>query len=403
MDTSLGSLTPSERNELRVAGLSGEEVEAVSQSVCASVLLAVKSLVDEANDGLLAVNGAVRRESHGKHQGCLRAKFEVTSNSGVGIFRPGSSYAAWVRLSNGGAYQRDDRAEHISRGLAIKLLNVPDTATRTHDFLLITSPRFFINDLTHYPSFLRSSSQGRPSQFFNFIFHMSAAERDVIQHRRSLKVSNLLEAPGYSAVPYRYGQDVVKYALAPSRLDAPPVMPQSHETPSKATEDYLEDAMNATLQAAGPDGVSLGFYVQRKQDRDSIEDPTHAWEGPFERVARITIPSGQHRGAPFDYSKNNTMAERLSFDPFNAASDSSPVGKTNLTRQFVYKHLAAFRRREFPELFARWKQDRNDPGVPEEIRKELKHLKHPDSVVLQTQDDREPEIDDGFRRLGIVA
>jgi hypothetical protein len=403
MDNASGSLDRSEQDELRSAGFSEDEIDAVARSVDASRILGVKSFVDEANDGLAAAGGAVRRESHGKHQGCLRARFDVTTDTGIGIFRPGTSYAAWIRLSNGGAYQRDDRAEHISRGFAIKLLNVADTATRTHDFLFITSPRFFIRDLTHYPPFLTSSAQGRPAQFLNFILHMSKDERDVIQHRRKLKVSNLLESPGYSAVPYRYGQDVVKYAIAPCTLAAPPVMPEPHAPPPDATEDYLEEAMNSTLQASQPDGVCFNFFIQRKTESDSIDDPTRAWEGPFEPVARFVIPFGQHRGGPFDYKSNDAVAESLSFDPFNATTDNRPVGRTNLTRKFVYAKLAAFRRRELPELFARWKQNRSDPNVPDEIRNELKNLAHPDAVRVQVQTDREPDIDDGFRALGIVS
>ena len=41
--------------------------------------------------------------------------------------------------------------------------------------------------------------------------------------------------------------------------------------------------------------------------------------------------------------------------------------------------------------------------VPDEIKKELKNLAHADAVHLQGQNDREPDIDDGFRALGIVS
>jgi hypothetical protein len=402
MTLSSGALNHAEEDELRAAGFSDDEVAAVAQSVAASKVLAVKAFVDEANDGTAAVGGEVRRESHGKHQGCLRARFEVTTSANVGIFQQNASYPAWVRLSNGGAYQRDDRQEHISRGFGIKLLNVSGTASHTHDFLFITSPRFFIQKLTHYPSFLRSSAEGRPSQIFNFLLHMNSAERDVIKHRRALKVRNLLESPGYSAVPYQYGDDVVKYAIAPCALDAPPVMPEPHEPPAAATENYLEDAMNQTLLTSERSAVCFHFYVQRKQETDSIDDPTRAWEGPFERVARLTIPFGQHRGGPFDYSRNDTEAERMSFDPFNATAASRPVGKTNLTRKFVYAKLAAFRRRELPELFARWRQDSRDANVPDEIRRELRQLERPEAVHPRIQDEREPEVDDGFRGLGLI-
>ena len=195
----------------------------------------------------------------------------------------------------------------------------------------------------------------------------------------------------------------MKYAIAPGTMAAPPVMPEPHEPPPDATEDYLEEAMNATLQASQPDGVCFNFFIQRKTEADSIDDPTRAWEGPFERVGRFVIPFGQQRGGPFDYPRNNDVAESMSFDPFNATTDSRPVGRTNLTRKFVYAKLAAFRRRELPELFARWQQNRSDPIVPDEIKKELKHLAHPDVVHLQGQNNREPDIDDGFRSLGIVS
>jgi len=396
------SLESFERDELLQAAFSEDEITAVAQSVAASMVLAAKSFVDEVNDNTPAEGGAIRRESHGKQQGCLRAKFEVTTDSSVGVFRSGASYPAWIRLSNGGAYQRDDRDKHISRGFGIKLLDVNDTPTRTHDFLLITSPRFFIEDITHYPSFLKASGEGRPSQIFNLVLHMSSAERDVIKHRLALKVSNLLDSPGYSAVPYQYGDDVVKYAIAPCTLDAPPVMPQPHDPPDDASEDYLEDAMDATLLHSAQSPVCFGFYVQRKRADDSIDDPTRAWEGPFERVARLTIPFGQHRGGPFDYTKNNAEGERMSFDPFNAAPANRPVGKTNLTRKFIYAKLAAFRRRELPELVLRWRADPRDPSVPDEFRREFRQLDNPEAVTPRVQDDRQPEVDDKFRGLGIV-
>ena len=92
----------------------------------------------------------------------------------------------------------------------------------------------------------------------------------------ALKVDNLLDTPGYSAVPYGYGAEVVKYAIAPSRLDAPPAMPEAQAPPQDASEDYLEDAMNATLLGARQHPVSFGFFIQRRQPDDSIAPPSRA-------------------------------------------------------------------------------------------------------------------------------
>src|SRR5262245_31971238 len=100
MNMSSPALESSEREELLQAAFSEDEITAVAQSVAASMVLAVKSFVDEVNDNTPAPGGAIRRESHGKQQGCLRAQFEVTADSSVGVFRAGASYPAWIRLSN---------------------------------------------------------------------------------------------------------------------------------------------------------------------------------------------------------------------------------------------------------------------------------------------------------------
>lgn len=401
MSARLTALTPSDAAELENAGFSAKEITAVDESITISRALAVQSLVEGANGKTLAAGGAVRRESHGKHQGCLRARFEVSTSANIGLFQHGASYPAWIRLSNGGAYQRDDRSEHISRGYAIKVLGVAATPTGTHDFLMITSPRFFIRDLTHYPSFLKSSGGGRLSQIANFLLHLSPDERSVIQHRRALTIRNLLESPGYSAVPYQYGNEVVKYAIAPIGAP-PPVEPQPQEPPEGASEDYLEEAMNATLAQSQHAPVCFGFYVQRQGPEDAIDDPTNAWTSPFEEVARLTIPFGQHRGGPFDYQRNDAVAERLAFNPFNAASGSRPLGKINLMRKFVYDDLAAFRRRDLPVLFSRWKANPHDTSVAEAIRDQLKKIDHPEHVSLNIQDVDEPQVDEAFKALGIV-
>ena len=75
---------------------------------------------------------------------------------------------------------------------------------------------------------------------------MSFEEKAVIIHRLGLKVSSLLESPEYSAVPYAYGNETVKYAVAPCG-STPPSTPSSKPPPSGASDTYLEEAMNATL------------------------------------------------------------------------------------------------------------------------------------------------------------
>jgi hypothetical protein len=397
-------LDPQSIADLRAAGFNEREITAVGESVVVSKRLGIQSFVSENNDGT-AAPGIVRRESHGKGQGCLRAKVDVTADAGLSTFSKGKSYPAWLRISNGGAYQRDDKSTHISRGFGLKLMNVAGTPTGTHDFLFITSPRFFIHDVTHYPGFLRSSGNGRIGFFANLLFNMSWEEKKVIIHRLSLKVSNLLESPEYSAVPYRFGDQPVKYALARCDASSPPVSPESHDPPDGAGPDYLEDAMNATLAASDPaEGICYAMFVQkpRSEREDPVDNPTQAWEGAFERVATITIPHGQHKGGDADYTENAAECERMAFDPWNAPADSAPLGKTNWTRKLVYKKLAEFRRVELPKVYAKWMQNHDDPSIPEEWRRELGKLQNPEAAMLKIAKTDQPDVDEGFRKLGIV-
>jgi hypothetical protein len=392
--------------DLRAAGFSEKEINAVGESVVVSKRLGIQSFVSENNDGS-AKSGIVRRESHGKGQGCLRAKVDVTADAGLSTFSKGKSYPAWLRISNGGAFQKDDKSTHISRGFGLKLMNVAGTPTGTHDFLFITSPRFFIHDVTHYPGFLRSSGNGRVGFLANVLFGMSWEEKKVIFHRLSLKVSNLLESPEYSAVPYSFGgyDKPVKYALARCDAGAPPVSPESHDPPDGAGPNYLEDSMNATLQSSDADaGICYAFFVQkpRSEREDPVDNPTQAWEGAFERVATVTIPHGQHKGGEADYTKNDAECERMAFDPWNAPSDSAPLGKTNWTRKLVYKKLAEFRRVELPKVYAKWMQNHDDASIPADWRNELAKLRDPDAAMLKVAKTDQPDVDEGFRTLGIV-
>ncbi|HVH43268.1 MAG TPA: hypothetical protein VM925_13025 [Labilithrix sp.] len=398
------ALDESAMRELASVGFTPEETKAVAESIAISKLLGVQSFVSEANDGYSASAASVRRESHGKHQGCLRAKVDVTTAPGAGAFQKGTSYPAWIRLSNGGAYQRDDKSKHISRGWGIKLLGVEGTPTGTHDFLFITSPRFFIHDIRHYPGFLKASGNGRLGFVWNLLTNMSWEEKQVIIHRLGLEVSNLLESPQYSAVPYEYGSERVKYAVAPCG-DSPPTTPVSRPPPDGSSDDYLEEAMNATLESAdSAKGVCYSFFIQRSrsESQDPIDNPTQAWEGAFEQVATITIPHSQQRGARADYRQNDAECERMAFDPFNTTDASRPLGKTNWTRKFVYAAHNRFRRVEMPDIYARWQQNHDDRSIPIEYRKELRKLRDPKALAPKVKDTSEPVIDDGFRKLGIV-
>ena len=207
-------------------------------------------------------------------------------------------------------------------------------------------------------------------------------------------------------MPYAYGNDTVKYALAPCGLAAPPSYPDSVSPPSGAGEDYLADAMDATMAAADPAvGICYSFFVQRPRDPDSdpIDNPTKTWGGSFERLANIVIPSGQQSGGPADYHANDTECQRMAFEPWNATAESLPVGKTQWTRRYVYAALNHFRRVDFPTLFPKWLANHDDPSIAANVKTELAKLKNPGAVSPPSlKETGQPTVDEGFKTLGIV-
>ena len=102
--------------------------------------------------------GPARRDAHAFDNGCVRAIFQVDENLPdelcQGVFVPGHQYKAWIRFSNGNSERRPGWM-FDARGMAIKLTGVPgaklmDDEKHTQDFVLISHPAFFVDDLKRY-------------------------------------------------------------------------------------------------------------------------------------------------------------------------------------------------------------------------------------------------------------
>lgn len=114
------------------------------------------------------------RDAHTKDNGCVHAVFrvdpQIKSELQVGVFsEPGRTYNAWIRFSNGNSERQNSRIPD-ARGMAIKLMGVegpkllddldPDGEKHTQDFVLISSPAFFVDDLVRYNNTLRQFLSG---------------------------------------------------------------------------------------------------------------------------------------------------------------------------------------------------------------------------------------------------
>jgi catalase len=315
----------------------GEALEPNEDAMIREIAQAASSQVKRSP----AEKNIAKRDAHPKAHGCVTATFKVAdrlpADLAVGTFKPGKSYDAWVRFSNGG---KDDDRERDARGMAIKLLGVDGTnrlltnegpGATTHDIVLTNHHTFFLRNLADYTKFMRAAvEKGNPLSFFlSFnLFDLHLRELILAASFTGQSISNPLTSRYWSATAYKLGNQAVKYKATPC---GGPDLSGDHAD----DKDYLRSAMRDTL-SNGRSGC-FDFAIQRRTRPDEmpVEDATITWsedDAPFTPIARIEI-----KPQVFDTEAQNTFCENLSFTPWHGTEDHRPLGRMNRTRKVVYE------------------------------------------------------------------
>ncbi|KAF9162244.1 hypothetical protein BGX21_002082 [Mortierella sp. AD011] len=290
--------------------------------------------------------GSAKRDVHARSTGIVKGRFKVhediPAHFAKGIFVPGRSYEAIIRLSNasGNPHQGDDHSD--ARGFAIKLLDVPgpkilesDSDAKTQDFVFINHPFFFANNSHSYMEVISKSSSDSFLQKLTIPFSLGLKGTLIAQKLASGKIANPLQIQYYSAVPYQLGlgedRQAVKYSVKP-------VSTHQDALPHNPGPDYLHQAVKATL-AQGD--VEFKFMIQPRVGNMDVEDSMKEWsekESPFQEVATITIPKQDTDGEELQ-----ALGERLSFNPWHSLAAHKPLGSINRIRKVVYERISRVR------------------------------------------------------------
>jgi hypothetical protein len=296
--------------------------------------------------------GPARRDAHAFDNGCVRAIFRVDPDLGAGlqhgVFQPGREYRAWIRFSNGNS-ERRPAWFFDARGMAIKLTGVAgakllDDEKNTQDFVLISHPRFFVDDLERYKATLEDFLRGGYwDQYVKSLFRLRLLSELPLAFRANLNfMSNPLFQQYWSMTPYRLGLDpgrrfAVKYTAKP-RIDKKPGFFRRHAT-RLGWNFSLKQEMNDTL--AGNE-VWFDFYIQRYVDRRTpIEDSKVEWTEDVskpEHVAKIIIPIQDCISPEQDF-----FCENLSFSPWHGLLEHRPLGLVNRVRKVAYRRISELR------------------------------------------------------------
>lgn len=292
-------------------------------------------------------DGTARRDAHPKAHGCVTATLDIEedlpTDLTAGVFQPGASYRAVVRYSNGNPDPSRADAKGDTRGMAIKLFGVAGEKVMAapgnpdvQDFILITSPFFFIDSAINYARFFEAVDDGGVANIAKIPFLLGARGSLHAAQMLRLKIANPLDPRYWSVVPYQLGlgdeRQAVKYSVRPLEETGTVI-------PDNPDPDFLRAAMAKTLSAQP---FRIEFMVQRKGDTDlSVENAVKEWPesvAPFQRVGILTIDRQD-----FDTPSRNAYCENQSYNPWHTLEAHKPLGMIGRTRKVVYEAISDLR------------------------------------------------------------
>lgn len=292
-----------------------------------------------------AAGGQALRGLHAKANAVARARFSTVADlpawAAVGIFAAPTSLPALVRFSNGSGGQAHDRGPDV-RGVAVKILDVPGKKlipgmedARTQDLLAILTPAIPFATPEAFVGVVRAASGPKALALPRMIgalglFRFLPVLKQ-LQAGMKRPTPPLAEATYYSALPIRWGEAAVKFALVP----LPSLAPNALAT--RDDPDHLGNELAARLMS-GPLRWDLRIQPFVSEATTPIEDPTVVWDpaiSPWLTVGRLELPQQDLRSP--EAVERARRVDRLSFDPWHAPVAFRPLGAMMRARAVAYR------------------------------------------------------------------
>jgi len=281
------------------------------------------------------------RAGNTKTYGVVRGEMEVLSEVPAdlkrGVFGAPARFPAWIRFGGPGPLSPPDVEDAGILSIGVKLMGVPGPKLlderATQDFLGISCPTFTTPDIVENLKLQRHIGAGTPTLYFfdpRDPHYLDALMQGLFARMNR----NPLFTRYFSCVPYLCGPGLaVKYSIRP-------LEPERTRIPWRIPDDWLRQAMAATLERRG---VEMELALQRQGDprRMPVENAAIAWSerrSPFVPVARIAIP--QQR---FTSPAQLAFARRLAFNPWHCVEAHRPLGNQNRARRTLYAELSRLR------------------------------------------------------------
>ncbi|MEE2951310.1 MAG: catalase family protein [Pseudomonadota bacterium] len=302
-----------------------------------------------------AVRG-VHAKSHGILEGTLEVMSGLAPEYAQGLFAAPGRYPVTLRISTNPGDLIDDSIS-LPRGLAMKVIGVEgerlpgSEGDATQDFIMVNGPVFAAPDAESFLSNLKllAKTTDRAEWAKRGISAVFRGVEKLVEAvgGESTTLKTMGGAPNvhplgetyYSQTPYRFGDYVAKFSLAPvsdhlSQIEGTIVDTSEGDNPIRRAVDRTAREGEAEYE----------FRVQLCRDLDTmpVEDPTVEWSeeaSPYVTVARLRLPAQ----AAWSDEKAEKVDEAMRFSPWTGLAAHRPLGSVNRARRQAYEMSADFR------------------------------------------------------------
>lgn len=301
---------------------------------------------------------AVHAKAHGIARGTLTVADALPPELAQGVFAAPGRYEAVIRLSTNPGDILDDSIG-LPRGLALKVIGVEgerlpgSEGDTTQDFIMVNAPVFAAPDAKAFSKNLKllagttDKAEGAKKLLSGVLRAFEATLETVGLESATLKqmggAANVhpLGETYFSQTPFRYGDHIAKFQLAPvspalTRLTGDIVS-------TSGRPDALREAVREVLIEQGGTW-ELRVQLNRDLEAMPVEDPTKEWkeaDSPFQTVATLEIPPQ----LSWEYGGSDAVDDALSYSIWHGIAAHRPLGNVNRARRDTYAHSAGFRGR----------------------------------------------------------
>ena len=298
---------------------------------------------------------SVHAKAHGILKGTLTVSPGLPLELAQGMFATPGEHTVFMRLSTNAGDILPDTIS-LPRGLALKVLGVdgerlPGAEGRTQNFVMVNGPVFQAKTSDQFLGSLKKLAgttdklEGTKKVLSSVLRGVNTAleavgiESPAVQSMGGAPNVDPLGETYYSVTPFRYGDYIAKFAIAPVSSDL--LSREKQEVDVTDNPDALRQHIKGEMQLI--DGVwELRVQLCRDLEKQPIEDPTVQWmekDSPFQTVATIRVG----RQDSWDDAQVQKVNEEMRFSPWTGLLAHQPLGNINRARKLTYEHSSAFR------------------------------------------------------------